>query len=218
MSKLNGLRPGTDVGTVRRLTSQAAELLVSLAGEVETLRASAQSADRTTSSAVRDRVQQLDHMPSYDGRPKKAVPASGVVKYSELSDYQNFPCLYHEGYLMKSRAPSRMLFKRRKSNNLLGNLHRRFFVLQGHFLTYFKSHQVKKPSKDLSVDMRLHSVKPLRNHEFGQFGVEVSAGPAGAGKSDEQPAGKVVFLLFASSQPVHKMWLQMLSRACTKDV
>ena len=67
----------------------------------------------------------------------RQTPVGGVIRYSDLLEYQGFPCLCMQGYLNKSRAPSK-LFQRKGSTGFFGNLHRRFFVLQGSFLTYFK--------------------------------------------------------------------------------
>jgi hypothetical protein len=132
---------------------------------------------------------------------KKPPPKSGVIRYSELLDYQEFPCIYMEGYLMKSRAPSK-LFKRRKSSGFFGNLHRRFFVLQGSFLTYFKSHQYKKPSKDISIDMRGRQVVLLKNHEFGPFAFQINSFN-----------NSCLYLLFASNAHVRDTWVKVLSDA-----
>jgi len=65
-----------------------------------------------------------------EDKPKKKPPSNGVIPYSELSQYQRFPCLYMEGFLMKARAPSR-LFTRSNvpsaGSGFFSNLHKRFF-------------------------------------------------------------------------------------------
>jgi hypothetical protein len=136
------------------------------------------------------------------GAALKPPTKNAVIRYSELMEYQEFPCVYMEGYLMKSRAPSR-IFKRRNSAGFFGNLHRRFFVLQGHFLTYFKSHQQKKPTKDVSVDMRGRRVTLLKNHEFGPFAFQVDS------VKDSGP----LYLLFASNAAVRDAWIRVLTAA-----
>jgi len=132
---------------------------------------------------------------------KKPPPKSGSIKFSELSEYQDFPCLYMEGYLMKSRQPSRV-FKRRNSSGFFGNLHRRWFVLQGHFLTYFKSQTDKKPSKDLCIDMRNRRVIIHRNHEFGPWCIQVNT-----------LGDQCLYLLFASNEAVYETWIRALQES-----
>ena len=131
---------------------------------------------------------------------KKESNAKGFVPYSRLFQYQQFPCLYMEGYLLKARKPGGF-FKR--ASGIFGNVHRRFFILQGSFLTYFKSHRHNKPSKDLSVDMRGRRITRLDTHKFGKYGFEIS----------ERGGDTSLFLLFASSSEERNVWVQVLNAA-----
>jgi len=132
---------------------------------------------------------------------KRKAPQSGVVAFSSLLEYQQFPCVYMEGYLMKARAPG--LLRRRNSLGFFGNLSRRFFVLQGAFLTYFKSHRDKKPSKDFSIDMRGRHVIAVDHHKYGTHGFQI----------DNHRTKECLFLLFASDAKVRDVWLDVLQRA-----
>jgi len=134
--------------------------------------------------------------------PKKEMAIKGTVKYSKLFQYQQFPCLYMEGYLLKARRSS-SFFKRNSSTGLFGNLHRRFFVLQGAFLTYFKSHRNNTPSKDLSVDMHGRTITRIDKHKFGKFGFEIS----------EKDSDVCLYLLFASNADERNVWVQVLNAA-----
>jgi hypothetical protein len=137
------------------------------------------------------------------GGAKKVVPSSGIIKHSELLEYQLFPCLSMAGYLNKSRAPSK-LFQRKGSTGFFGNLHRRFFVLQGHFLTYFKSHHDPKPSsRDESIDLRLAVATRIRNHEFAPFAFQIAL----------KEKGTILFLLFADNESQRDTWLDCLAIA-----
>ena len=115
--------------------------------------------------------------------------------------HQQFPCLYMEGYLLKARRKG--IFKRRGATGLFGTLHRRFFVLQGSFLTYFKSHRNSKPSRDLSADMRGRTITKLDKHEFGKYGFQVS----------ELGSSECMYLLFASNADERNVWVQVLQAA-----
>ena len=113
-----------------------------------------------------------------------------------------FPCIIMQGYLMKSRAPSK-LFKRRGSSGFFGNLHRRFFLLQGNFLTYFKTHDYTKPTRDESVDLRTCVSMRIKNHEFAHFAMSLNS----------RDKGTIVYLLFASNETVRDIWLECFSQA-----
>jgi len=101
---------------------------------------------------------------------------------------------------MKARAPG--LLRRRNSIGFFGNLSRRFFIIQGAFLTYFKSHRDKKPSKDFSVDVRGRTIIAVDNHKYGPFGLQIN-----------NYKNEVLFLLFASDGNVRNVWLDVLQRA-----
>lgn len=133
---------------------------------------------------------------------KKMVPSSGIIRHSELLDYQSFPTLCMQGYLNKSRAPSK-LFQRKGSTGFFGNLHRRFFVLQGSFLTYFKSHHDLKPTRDESLDLRTAVVTKIKNHEFAPFAFQISL----------RDKGTLLYLLFADNEQVREVWLECLATA-----
>jgi len=132
---------------------------------------------------------------------KRKTPKSGAVAYSTLLEYQQFPCMYMEGYLMKAKAPG--LLRRRNSLGFFGNLSRRFFVLQGAFLTYFKSHRDKKPTKDFSIDMRGRHVFPVDNHKYGfHYGFQI-----------DNYTNECLFLLFTNDGKIRDVWLDVLLRA-----
>lgn len=145
-----------------------------------------------------------DQDPQKHRRSLKTEPPTnkGCVPYSKLFQHQQFPCLYMEGYLLKARKPGG-LFKRHNSTGIFGNLHRRFFVLQGSFLTYFKSHRNSKPPKDLSVDMRGRTITRIDKHKFGKFGFEIS----------ELGSDVCLYLLFASNAEERNVWVQVLNAA-----
>ena len=106
------------------------------------------------------------------GTPAVRSSTGAMIKFSEITLYQSFPCIYHEQYMMKSRKASKV-FKRKGQTGFFGHLHRRFFVLQGHFLTYFKAVQYKKPSRDESLDLRHCEVQGIDKHEYGPHCIEV---------------------------------------------
>eukprot|EP01006_Ploeotia_vitrea_P045201 TRINITY_DN66919_c7_g3_i1.p1 TRINITY_DN66919_c7_g3~~TRINITY_DN66919_c7_g3_i1.p1 ORF type:complete len:755 (+),score=456.13 TRINITY_DN66919_c7_g3_i1:153-2267(+) len=125
----------------------------------------------------------------------------GFVRYSKLFVHQTYPALYMEGYLLKARKKS--AFQRRVGASLFGNLHRRFFVLIGSFLTYFKSHRNSKPSHDESCDMRGRTISQVDNHQFGQFGFEISAADS----------NECLYLVFASNADERTVWMSVLQAA-----
>jgi Rab-GTPase-TBC domain/PH domain len=122
-------------------------------------------------------------------------PQAGFIRHSKLYQHQQFPCLYMEGYLLKARQS---VTKRREAFPL----HRRFFVLQGSFLSYHKSHRSPTPVKDVCVDMRGRKVAKL-DKKFGKYGFTISTLDA------DQP----YLMLFASSGDERNVWIQVLSAA-----
>ena len=176
------------------------------------------------------------------------VPTGALIKFSELALYQSFPCLYHNGYLLKSRQATRFLARNKRvpgatghgSMNLGGGLfgaalHRRYFVLQGHFLTYFKSQAYPKPSRDESMDMRKCWIETLNGEEFVQFGYgfEIQIRTAQSGKQANAatansvstasnslasaPPTEPLFVLFASDDASRKLWIAVLRKATMQD-
>jgi hypothetical protein len=167
-------------------------------------------------------------------------PPSAFIKFSEINDYQSFPCVYMEGYLLKSRQAVKFFAKGKKpligtSLNLSGNLfgaalHRRFFVLQGHFLTYFKSHAYKKPTRDEAMDLRRCWIEELEDQDFVQFGfgfeirmrtttglrVNTNSSSSNVGSSSNNaPANTTepLFVLFASDEKQRRAWINVLRLA-----
>eukprot|EP00475_Leptophrys_vorax_P007162 TRINITY_DN1453_c0_g1_i1.p1 TRINITY_DN1453_c0_g1~~TRINITY_DN1453_c0_g1_i1.p1 ORF type:complete len:713 (-),score=194.29 TRINITY_DN1453_c0_g1_i1:2375-4423(-) len=113
------------------------------------------------------------------------------IAYSNIYEKMDFPCVYMEGYLFK-------LTRTGMFNKL--NLNRRWFVLKGRFLTYFKSHIHTKPQKDRCVDLKGCVVSPINKHPKGEFAFEV------ASKTHK-------FLLFANDQKEMYKWLIALRAA-----
>jgi len=138
------------------------------------------------------------HLESPHGRERK-LP-DGVVKHSKLFQYQQFPCLYMEGYLLKLRKRNR----RPEEALAPGALHRRFFVLHGAYLTYFKSHRSPKPPHDLSVAMKGRDVKLLNPcpPKLGFGFVITDIGGRGE-----------LYVLVASTADELNVWMQVLAAA-----
>jgi hypothetical protein len=113
------------------------------------------------------------------------------ISFSNIYEQMDFPCVYMEGYLLK-------LTRSGMFNKL--NLNRRWFVLKGRFLTYFKSHLHTKPQKDRCVDLRGCIVTPINKHPKGEFVFEV------ASKTHK-------FLLFATDQKEMSKWMIALRAA-----
>jgi hypothetical protein len=113
--------------------------------------------------------------------------------YSTIYEQMDFPCVYMEGYLFK-------LSKTGMFGKL--NLIRRWFVLKGRFLTYFKSHMHSKPTKDRCVDVRGCIITPLAKHPKGDYVFEIS-----------NASGDHKFLLFAPDQKEMYKWLIALKAA-----
>ena len=179
----------------------------------KTASADASSAESSNSSGAEDNTPASSSNPNPEdnravARSKKRnaldknseIP-KGTVRYSKLFQYQQFPCLYMEGYLLKARK--RGFFTRRNSTGMFGNLHRRFFVLQGAFLTYFKSHRNSTPSQDISVDLRGRTITQVDKHKFGKYGFEIS----------EVDSKECFYLLFASNADERNVWVQVLVAA-----
>jgi hypothetical protein len=144
-----------------------------------------------------------------------------------------------EGYLLKSRQAVKFLAKGKKpaigtSLNLSGNLfgaalHRRFFVLQGHFLTYFKSHAYKKPTRDEAMDLRRCWIDELEDQDFVQFGfgfeirIRTTTGLRAnamnsntlstGGSTVTAPTTEPLFVLFASDEKQRRSWINVLKLA-----
>jgi hypothetical protein len=123
----------------------------------------------------------------------------GTVRHSKLFQYQQFPCLYMEGYLLKARKHGRT-----PQELTASVVHRRFFVLQGSFLTYFKSHRSSKPPRDMSVALRGRQVRqlPPNTSKLG-FGFAIS----NLGATGD------LYLLFAGTADERNVWMQVLIAA-----
>ena len=174
--------------------------------------------------------------------PSKS-PSSSTIKYAELADYLPLPCIHMDGYLLKSRQASKFLGVKTKggkagggghstlSSGLFGvALHRRWFVLQGEFLAYFKQRGEKAPSRGEALWVRSCWVEELSEKEFGQWGygfevrMRVKGGGAGAGAGGSEggggkgtaavvPATEPLFVLFTSSAKERQTWVEVLKRA-----
>lgn len=82
------------------------------------------------------------------------------------------------------------------------NLQLRFFVLQGRFLSYFRSKDSRKPNKDISLDMQGRKILVLKHHEFGQNGFQIN-----------HANGVPALLLFADTQHIRDVWVSVLQCA-----
>jgi hypothetical protein len=124
----------------------------------------------------------------------------GLVPYSKLFQYQQFPCLYMEGYLLKARSHG----SNAKAGSVFGKLHNRFFVLQGSFLTYFKTHRANRPANDVSVDLRGRLVTRVDKHKLGKYGFEIS---------EVENRSECMYVLFAQDSDERNVWMQVLQAA-----
>ena len=121
----------------------------------------------------------------------RRVTANGMIKYSELYDYLELPCAHMEGYLLKAKNPSEAAST--------ANLSRRFFTLNGPFLTVFKSHDALAPLKDLSIDLRGRTVCVVDNAVDGLYGLEIYT-----------HKGAPLYVLFAQTEVERKKWAASL--------
>jgi hypothetical protein len=111
--------------------------------------------------------------------------------FSTVYEQLSFPCVCMEGYL--SKLSKATLFGGRQLN-------KRWFILKGRFLTYFKSHLHSKPQKDRVADVLGWKVVTITNHSKGSFAFELS-GPGAA------------YLLFADDGKELSQWLIALRAA-----
>jgi hypothetical protein len=88
------------------------------------------------------------------------------------------------------------------STGLFGALRKRYFKLQGSFLSYFKSHSHSKPCKDLAVDLRGRVVTKI-SARLGRFGVRI-----------DSYDGSLLYLLFADCAQDQQRWIKCLAAAC----
>lgn len=112
-------------------------------------------------------------------------------RFSMIYETLEFPCVYMEGYLFKLSKSG--LFAKH-------NLMRKFFVLKGRYLTFFKTHVHTKPSKDRCMDVGGANIAQLESHDKGQFCFEIRK-------------GKRQFILFAPDQKSLYQWLIALKAA-----
>ena len=158
--------------------------------------------------------------------PPSKTPSSSTVKYAELHEYLPLPCTHMEGFLLKSRQASKFLGMKTKavkssghstmSSGLFGvTLHRRLFVLEGDFLSYFKGRGDSAPSRGEALWVRCCWVEELSEREFGQwgFGFEVRMKVKGAEKAKGVPATEPLFVLFTNSAKERQTWVDVLRRA-----
>ena len=184
----------------------------------------------------------LTYISSLPPFPPAKLPSNPTIRYSDLPDYQSYPCTHMEGYLLKSRQADKFINRNlaKKSSGsgsggggtltggLFGvSLHRRLFVLEGEWLSYWKGKRDGKPTRDECLCMRWCWVEEMSEKEFGQwgFGFEIrmrTKGPApplsNSGRQ-QAVAGSVVapptepmFVLFANSAKERHMWLEVLKR------
>ena len=84
---------------------------------------------------------------------------------------------------------------------VFGNVHRRFFVLFGSFLTYYKTHTARTPTRDECIDVRACSVTSIDNHELGEYAIRI-----------HHQRG-TVYMLLANNQHIRKTWYNVLLHA-----
>ena len=179
--------------------------------------------------------------------PPTKLPFNPTIRYSDLPDYQSYPCTQMEGYLLKSRQADKFINRNtnKKSSasgggsggtltgGLFGvSLHRRLFVLEGEWLSYWKGRREGKPARDECLCVRWCWVEEMSEKEFGQwgFGFEIrmrTKGPApppptnltsrqqggGSGVGVVAPPTEPMFVLFANSAKERQMWMDVLKRA-----
>lgn len=201
-------------------TTTASSSVSSSSALATTSSSSASSSDSLTTSDVYELQSSFSRAV---GASKKPVPASGIIKYSEILEYLNFPCVTMKGYLMKSRAPSK-LFKRSGSSGFFGNLSRRYFYLSGPFLTYFKSQNYSKPTRDIAIDIRKCKVVKLKTHHYAPFAFEIYTRPnmtntitSAVHDQTTTPSDgenrQLLYTLFADNESVREIWLELLTQA-----
>jgi hypothetical protein len=125
--------------------------------------------------------------------PRRVAP-NGMIKYSELLEHLELPCAHMEGYLLKTKNPFEPPAE--------ANLCRRFFTLNGPFLTTFKSHLATAPLKDLSIDLRGRTVCVVDGLLPGHFALEVYT-----------HRGALLYSVFASTERDRKRWAASLVHA-----
>ena len=169
--------------------------------------------------------------------PPPKTPLTSTIKFTDLPEYLSLPCVHMEGHLLKSRQASKFLGMKTKrvghstlSSGLFGvTLHRRWFVLEGEFLSYFKVRGEKMPSRGEALWMRYCWIEELSEKEFGQwgFGFEIrmktkqgggngggaTAGTGGPGSPVGQPATEPLFVLFTNSAKERQTWVEVLKKA-----
>lgn len=116
--------------------------------------------------------------------------AKGFIPYSRLYQFQDFPCLYMEGYLQKRREG--------KS----GDLHKRFFVLHGSYLTHFRSHEHRRSQRDIAVSVKGAKVSSSASGEGFKYGFEIVL-------ADGTPFNT----LFAEDEHQQQVWISVLRAA-----
>mmetsp|Transcript_9010 Transcript_9010/g.13485 ORF Transcript_9010/g.13485 Transcript_9010/m.13485 type:complete len:519 (-) Transcript_9010:166-1722(-) len=125
-----------------------------------------------------------------DSAQREAL-AKGYIPYNHLYQYQDFPCLYMEGYLNKP-----------KTKNVL---HKRFFVLHGSYLAHFRSHKQRRTHKDVAASIRGATVKPIETPS-SKFGIELS-----------DSEGEIIYTLFADDHQIQQVWMRVLEAASKAD-
>eukprot|EP00466_Bigelowiella_natans_P009199 jgi/Bigna1/88773/estExt_fgenesh1_pg.C_380016 len=126
-----------------------------------------------------------------DSVQREAI-AKGFVPYSQLYQYQDFPCLYMEGYLQKPRSNS--------------TLHKRFFVLHGSYLTHFRSHKHRRSSRDVAACVRGATIKAVEDSQLAKHGLEITLS-----------SGTTLHTLFAEDSQIQKVWIRVLHAASKSD-
>ena len=178
------------------------------------------------------------------------LPSTPTIRYTDLPDYTSYPCTHMEGYLLKSRQADKFIHRNTSSRpprgggvagggtlggGLFGvSLHRRLFVLEGEWLSYWKGRREGKPARDECLCVRWCWVEEMSEKEFGQwgFGFEIrmrtkgpappagtassssgKAGGGGGGGGVVVPATEPMFVLFANSAKERQVWMDVLKRA-----
>jgi hypothetical protein len=125
---------------------------------------------------------------------RRTPPATGLIKFSELASYLELPCAHMEGYLRKARS------EKGPPNSAVAessaSLSRRFFSLMGPFITHFKLHTDRAPSKDIAVDLRGRTIAMIDNHPLGPYAIEICT-----------RRQTTLYLLFADTELERRRWI-----------
>lgn len=131
-----------------------------------------------------------------------SISAGLAIRPTDYLQYQRFPCVTMEGYLEKAALTTFSAVARKGKGK--HRLDKRYFVLEGKFLTYHTSHTTKhKACKDIvhSVQGAQIAVPGRATGNIAAYGFELSRN------------GELLFLLFASCEEKKDMWVRVLKAA-----